>query len=96
MRLIQLNFDQFRDDPRYARWSSQIGGQPSWVWRFAALAAAFVIIVPIVTILMAAAATFVLVYLVLAGVHWIAESLRGLLGAGREGRRNVRVVRAER
>jgi len=95
MRFVQINLEEFRGDPRYARWSARVGGQPGWVWRLAALAAALVL-VPIVALVLAAAATFMVVYLVLAAVHAVAQAVRRLLGGSGDGRRNVRVVRVER
>jgi hypothetical protein len=95
MRIFHYDFQHFGSDPRYVRWTGRVVSQPSWVWQIAMLAAFLVIFIPIAAVVFSAVGIFLIVFLVLAMLNWAIQSVRGLFGP-RDGRRNVRIVRAER
>jgi hypothetical protein len=94
-----FSFQSIRTDPRVGRWYAQFQSRPSWVWRVA-LAAAMVIVVPVVAMFLAAVITFLVVFAAASLLNILVQTFRSLLG-GRagdptdEGRRNVRVIRIE-
>jgi uncharacterized membrane protein HdeD (DUF308 family) len=67
--------------------------QPGWVWRSAMGVVALIVLLPIVLLVAFAIVVGVIVFGALALCALAAQRLRDLLGAGRDGRENVRVVR---
>ena len=97
-------FAHFGSDARFQSvrgWYTTVQRQPSWVVKFAAAAAALMIIVPIALLVLAAVLTFVLVFTVLSLAHRAGDAIRSLFvrsGAQTwpdDGRRGVRVITAE-
>ena len=97
MQYGPFNFTDFRSDPRFVGVFSRVRSRPSWIWKLASLAAAVVIIVPILALIVAAVGTFLLMFLVLSLLHAAGRGLETFFGhisgRDRQGRRNVRVVR---
>lgn len=93
MNASHFNFNTLRDDPRFTRVYAEVRSRPSWVWKFASLAAVLVFVVPIVTLLLTATLTFAVVFVVLSLAHRAYLGVRSLFTDEGEGRRNVRVVR---
>jgi uncharacterized protein involved in cysteine biosynthesis len=99
--MFNVRFQQFRDDPRFGAMYSTLQRKPSWVMKFALIAAAVVVIVPIVAIAMAAVVVGTIVYFVLSAVAkvtgFFGNLFGGVAGAGlaNEGRQNVRVIQRD-
>jgi uncharacterized protein YfaT (DUF1175 family) len=99
MRYARYHFHNLRNDPRIAGWYQRVAGQPSWVWKFAAIAALAVLVVPVLMLVFSALAAFLLVFVALGVAHRLGVWLNGLfekhsgsLRRSDDGRRNVRVV----
>ena len=103
MRYNRFNIHDLRNDPRVGRWYTQLRSQPSWVWKLAGAAALVVIVVPILTLALTAAAAFAVVLggLVLARRlgRWFGDrfnfrrSRRHPSRHAPPGRQNVHVIR---
>ncbi len=96
MRYEVFNFESFRSDPRFARFYGTAGAQPSWVLKYAILAALLVLSIPIIALVLLVMLTFVVVFFFLALVNGLLGLLRPRSRDLQEtGRRNVRVIRSD-
>lgn len=99
--MFNVRFQQFRDDPRFGAMYSTLQRKPSWVMKFALIAAAVVVIVPIVALALAAVVVGAIVFFVLSAIaavmNFFGNLFGGVAGTGspNEGRQNVRVIQRD-
>lgn len=98
---MNARFDNFEQVRRIRSWYAAYQRQPSWVVKFAGIAAALMIIVPVALLVLMAVVTFIVVFAVLGLAHRIGTAVRNLFDRQQQatwpddGRRGVRVITAE-
>ncbi len=102
----QFIFESMKRDPRFGTVYSRVAGRPTWTWKYAAMAAGIVVVVPIVLLILAGLFTFVVVFTVLNLANRLGLFFRSLGPKPKAttvdwprdpggGRKNVRVVGAD-
>lgn len=95
-----MQWYDLRQDPRLNLWYARARQRPGWVWKSAALAAAFTIIIPLVLLTFAAIIVGLAVFFVATLIASLASALRHLFNPANAhlqrnaspGRENVRII----
>jgi len=90
----RMQFEQFQHDPRFEAMFGRVPRRPRWVWSIALLAAAVVIVVPLLLLALAGLIVGTIAFFILSFIWWIVSALQSVTGPRRtdNGRRNVRVI----
>ncbi|MFA7236400.1 MAG: hypothetical protein WC058_06015 [Phycisphaeraceae bacterium] len=104
--MFGMDWNDIRDQPRFARYYSRLGGRPAWVWGIAFLIGLLPFLILIALLALLAILVTAIIYLLLATVHEIFSRILGSSPPAidndpsdenfrdnfRGGRQNVRVI----
>lgn len=94
----RVNFQTFRGNPAFDQMYQRVGSKPGWVTKWAFIAAAIVIVVPLAVLALAGMLVGTIVFVLLALIAQVVAIVRtgfeSIFGASAQssGRRNVRVI----